>query len=147
MTASVDEAAVLIAIQGLAEDLARKALKPAADAAARFLERKYRDILVSVKKTPQNTGIPAFEAVESKTGVFSDLTGVWIVVGTKVVGGRHLAPQAMWGESGTTVRTTKSGANRGIMPPQGWLDRSVRPSVEEAKRIMLQKIESYVNRS
>ncbi len=110
---------------------------------AKILENVYRDILLKHATKPGGQNfLNAWKAVDSKVGIYDD-GNVFVVVGSGSKGGQRLAPQILWGERGTKKRKTKTTEqNRGIMPPQGWLQLAIANGLEDAKEAMRRRLVS-----
>lgn len=143
-SARLDENNLRHTIELTAKNYVTTAGLEAAKAGAKVLETAYRDILLKVTTKPGGPHfLRAWEAVDSKTGVFESGDGVYAVIGSARKGGQREAPQILWGERGTVKRKTESGANRGIMPPQGWLQLAVSRAMDDAKEAMRRKLASF----
>jgi hypothetical protein len=122
---------------------------PAVKEAAKIISSRYKEILRMHDKAdrkPGNTGVRAFMAVGTKTGVFSLGYGAWAVVGGKTSNGQMLAPQQRFGEHGTKDRFTKRGQRRGIMPPQRWLEQAKADTLAAAQKVLEERIKFLVAR-
>lgn len=133
-------------IKTFMDTTARDCFRPAISEAAQVLVIQYRNILRAVATKPGNTGINAFQAVGKKIGTFRDGSGAWAVVGGKLSGGKMLAPQQRWGETGTVPRRTKAGLNRGSMPAQLWLKQTMEQSLPLAQTALKTRLNYLVSR-
>lgn len=99
---------------------ARKAVRKG----LQMIRKEYLAIMADHKAKPGNGRLihgSDEEAIGMKDGIFKDGTGVWGIVGPKKMGGQPLAPQLIFGESGTNERWTKTGHYTGKMPTFHWL--------------------------
>lgn len=115
-------------------------LLDAVEAGGEVIADVYRQALKVNTPPPGNTGQHAYKSVGVKTGIFHDGTGAWAIVGPLTRGGKMLSPQMMWGEFGTEIRTTKSGANRGRMPVMGWLAKANAEAVQAARAAIIARL-------
>lgn len=142
---SFDEAALRAKVAGYAYDLKMKVFKKACVAGAKVVVDSYRRILTmspEVKPGGPNF-LHAFQAVDIKPGLLLSGDGAYAVIGNKREGGQRLAPQILFGEKGTVLRRTKTGASRGIMPVQYWLDRAKAESLDAAREAMLKSVAKH----
>lgn len=141
-----DRALTALIVHSLAYELKQDCFKQAVSAGADVLVNAYKGILSATPGAAGKPGGPnflhAWDAVGKKVAETKDGSGWYAVVGTKRKGGQRLAPQVLFGEKGTKKRKTASGANRGIMPVQHWLETAIAIAGDDAREAMLQKLAS-----
>lgn len=119
----------------------KKAGTAAISKAANVLAKQYRQNSPTSKATKRNrqayrssgialARVPMKQAVRRKIRRGNKSRGPMFKVGFNV--GKRLAPHAHLVTLGTVQRSTKSGANRGRMPPRPQIGRAVTSSIPQA---------------
>jgi hypothetical protein len=136
-------------------DIQTKGFWIAVKAGTKVLLRAYRKAVGKEVKPGRATFLTMYEAIDSKEKELDTGAGVYGVVGTFRKGGKRVAPQGLWLETGTKERWTRGKgpvlfvkSYRGIMFSQnssskGPLEKA-RASLPDAQNAMLKALENYV---
>ena len=142
-------------LSAFTEDIRRAGFIVAVKAGTKVLLAAYRQAIPKDVKPGRATFLTMRQAIDAKVKELDTGAGVYGVVGTYRKGGKRVAPQALWLETGTKPRWTRGKgpklfvkAYRGIMFSNNTSSKNplekARKSLPDAQDAMLKALETYV---